>query len=320
MTSQPIYDHPAPDCSVEDITPNPAHEQLGALPQQPVRPQITASNMTFNDPATLMDQLKTSSAPYALFLDIDGTLADFCNDPKHSVIPQQTLTILAAIQQCRVPVIAVTGRQIEVAQQLFAPLCLPIAGLHGLDIMLEPGISLSPDLSAIDFAALRQSLEQACTEYPRLRLEDKQHSFALHYRTCPELEPVAHDIMQQLQRRHLQLKLNHGKCVVEILPVQADKGQAIQTILTHLGLDGITPLFIGDDITDESGFKVVNAHQGISIKVGTGATDATYRLKNTAAVAEFLNQFHQFLQCGARTHDSATRHVQQQDGEQTCQN
>lgn len=319
MTSQPIYDHPAADCSVEDITPNPAHEQLGALPQQPVRPQITASNMTFNDPATLMDQLKTSSAPYALFLDIDGTLADFCNDPEHSVIPQQTLTILAAIQQCRVSVIAVTGRQIEVAQQLFAPLCLPIAGLHGLDIMLEPGISLSPDLSAIDFAALRQSLEQACTEYPRLRLEDKQHSFALHYRTCPELEPVAHDIMQQLQRRHPQLKLNHGKCVVEILPIQADKGQAIQTILTHLQLKHVTPLFIGDDVTDESGFRAVNAQQGISIKVGTGSTDAIYRLKDTATVAEFLNQFHQFLYRGAVSNE-AVRRAQAQHGEETCQN
>ena len=35
---------------------------------------------------------------YALFLDLDGTLADFTLDPKDSVIPQSTIKLLQQIQ------------------------------------------------------------------------------------------------------------------------------------------------------------------------------------------------------------------------------
>lgn len=291
----------------------------------------------FNEPASVVQQLGHRAHRYCLFLDIDGTLADFCDDPEHSFIPNKTLNAIHAIQQCQVPVIAVTGRQVAVAQQLFNPLVLPIAGLHGLDIVLERNDCISPDLSPIDFAGLRQSLQQARTEYPRLLLEDKQHSFALHYRQCPELEPVAHDMMQQLQHGQPHMKLNYGKCVVEILPRQADKGHAIQRILAHLAQDTFNqdisahnatqtnansmriPLFIGDDITDESGFNAVNAVHGISIKVGTGTTKANYRLQDPSAVTEFLIQFHQLLQDCAAITDIKNR-TQSQDGEPACQN
>ncbi|WP_051526900.1 trehalose-phosphatase [Alkanindiges illinoisensis] len=289
------------------------------MDQVPTSQDPVFSKVCFNEPAELIQQLQATSNSYCLFLDIDGTLADFCDNPEQSFIPDDTLAAIKAIQRCQVPIIAVTGRQIQIAQQLFQSMTLPIAGLHGLDIVLDSHTRLSPDLSSIDFDRLKQALQHACTEYPRLLLEDKQHSFALHYRQCPELEPVAHDIMQQLLVSYPQMKLNHGKCVVEILPIQADKGHAIQTILAHLELNSITPIFIGDDITDESGFKAVNAQQGMSIKVGSGPTDAQYRLKDTSAVAAFLAQFHQFLPCRA-ANNAVTSCTREQYGEETCPN
>lgn len=315
MSSQSSSDQSAENQKTEALSKILSDDPV---PSQALAAQKRAPGQSpFNQPDALIQHFKTATAPYCLFLDIDGTLAEFCNDPENSFIPEHTLKTLQGIQQCQVPVIAVTGRQVQVAQQLFKPLALPVAGLHGLDIVLDSNTSLSPDLSSIDFEQLRQSLHHAWAEYPRLLLEDKQHSFALHYRQCPELEPVAHDIMQQLQTRYPQMKLNYGKCVVEILPLQADKGHAIQTILTHSGLGHVTPVFIGDDLTDESGFRAVNARQGLSIKVGAGATEALYRLKDIAAVAEFLSQFHQFLHCCAKPH---AFDAQQQHGEQTCQN
>lgn len=293
MSSQFTKNHPE----------NPINHNAQSQPQTLASHKHVSSQPIINEPAELIQHLKTAHAGYCLFLDIDGTLAEFCDNPQHSVIPEATLATIQAIQQKQVPVIAVTGREIDMAQRLFKPLQLPIAGLHGLEIVLDQTTCLSPDLSHIDYVQLRQQIEHACSEYPRLLLEDKQHSFALHYRQCPEMEPVAHDIMQQLQKSYPQMKLNHGKCVVEILPEQADKGYAIEIILNHLELGTITPLFIGDDITDESGFRAVNAQQGISIKVGSGFTDALYRLKDITAVAEFLNQFHQFLHCGAANNE-----------------
>ncbi|WP_153887752.1 trehalose-phosphatase, partial [Acinetobacter baumannii] len=87
-------------------------------------------------------------------------------------------------------------------------------------------------------------------------------------------------IMQQIKYFYPQLKLNRGKFVVELLPKQADKGKAIQTILNHLNLPLTHPIFIGDDLTDETGFIFINQQFGTSIKVGSGETEAQYRLKD----------------------------------------
>ena len=47
-------------------------------------------------------------------------------------------------------------------------------------------------------------------------------------------------------------------------------------------------MFIGDDLTDEPGFAVVNRLDGVSVKVGRGRSIARYRLRNVAAVREWL--------------------------------
>ncbi|EXB87571.1 trehalose-phosphatase [Acinetobacter sp. 272263] len=251
---------------------------------------------------------------YCLFLDIDGTLSDFQDDPEDSFIPENTLNILQTILKLDVPVIAVTGRHVQVAQSLFAPLCIPVAGLHGLDIQIDAHTHFKPDLSQIDFVRLRQDLEAACAPYPQLLIEDKQYSVALHYRQCPELADTAKQIMQVLHRSHTALKINEGKCVIELLPRKADKGEAINTILKHLELTQVLPIFIGDDKTDESGFRTINNHNGISIKVGPGETQAHYRLKDIKTVADFLALFSEFLKTRVLTQN------QTPNGEKACLN
>lgn len=267
-------------------------------------------------PQTIVQRLNSdqfvAQGSLCLFLDIDGTLSAFHPDPDQSFIPANTLRIIEKIISQHVPVIAVTGRSVQVAKKLFHPLNLPIAGLHGLEIELDAHTHISPDLSPIDFKQIRQDLDSACAAYPQLLLEDKTHSFALHYRQCPALAPVAQQIMQELQASHPLMKLNHGKCVNEILPSQADKGRAIHTFLQHLNHAYPLPIFIGDDLTDESGFKAVNDYGGLSIKVGSGMSQAQYRLQDINTVRDFLQQFEQFLE--RRTH----LRVQAPHGEKAC--
>lgn len=53
---------------------------------------------------------------------------------------------------------------------------------------------------------------------------------------------------------------------------------------------GQVPVFLGDDLTDEAGFAVVNALGGLSIKVGEGPTQARERLASVTAVDEWLQR------------------------------
>ncbi|WP_156189359.1 trehalose-phosphatase [Acinetobacter indicus] len=252
-------------------------------------------------PQHIIEICQQQQRQLSLFLDLDGTLADFQLDPQHSFIPISTLNTLAELLQLGIPVSVVTGRSIEMARQLLQQLPLPIAELHGLQIWWNSTKKLQLDLSHINYKQLRADLSQACSAYPNLRIEDKQFSVALHYREYPDLAPVAQQIMAVLQARYPQLKLKQGKCVVELLPQQASKGFAISRLLEAMPENSTFPIFIGDDVTDEDGFAVVNQHQGLSIKVGEGETLACYRLANTQAVAELLHLIKIHCETGAMT-------------------
>ncbi len=115
-------------------------------------------------------------------MDIDGTLAPFQINPEHSFIPQTTLEIIKKITKLNIPVIAVTGRDVDTASKLLHPIEVPIAGLHGLDICLDSDNYIRPDLSQINFKKLKQDIQKSCEKYPELLIEDKNYSIALHYR------------------------------------------------------------------------------------------------------------------------------------------
>lgn len=251
---------------------------------------------------------------YCLFLDIDGTLAPFQINPEQSFIPKTTLEIIKKIIELNIPVIAVTGRGIDTAGKLLHTIEVPIAGLHGLDIYFGSDNYIRPDLSSINFKKLKQDIIKSCEKHPELLIEDKGYSIALHYRKNPNLENNAFNIMQKIKSFYPQLKINKGKFVVELIPDQADKGKAIQTILNHLNLTSVLPIFIGDDLTDESGFICINQQSGLTIKVGSGETHAKYRLKDIDAVANFLFLFQN------RIKNLYVKNSRNQNGEKICLN
>jgi len=267
----------------------------------------------FVTPSDIINSLPVDK-DYCLFLDIDGTLSPFQTNPEKSFIPNSTLEIIKEIIELNIPVIAVTGRDIATAQKLLKSIEVPIAGLHGLDIYIDSNTTIRPDLTRINFKNLKQDIINSCKIYPELLIEDKGYSIALHYRKSPELENDAIHIMEQVKSSHPHLKISRGKFVIELIPKQADKGQAIQTILNHFKLPFNHSIFIGDDLTDESGFIIINQHAGTSIKVGSGETEAKYRLKDINSVANFLFLFQD------RIKNLYVKNSQNQNGEQLCLN
>jgi len=121
-------------------------------------------------------------------------------------------------------------------------------------------------------------------------LEAKGMAFALHYRQAMHHEDGIYALAQALEAKHDELALQPGKCVVELKPRGISKGAAIDAFMQETPFAGRTPVFLGDDLTDEQGFKVVNRVGGVSIKVGLGDTQAQWRLDGVSAVHQWLEQ------------------------------
>ncbi|HMC91944.1 MAG TPA: trehalose-phosphatase, partial [Allosphingosinicella sp.] len=117
---------------------------------------------------------------------------------------------------------------------------------------------------------------------------DKPASVALHYRLAPHREEEAVALAQSLAAR-TGLVVQRGKMVVELRPCGADKGDALRALMAEPPFAGARPVFVGDDVTDEDGFRAATALGGLGIIVGPPReTAAHYRLPDVEAVHRWL--------------------------------
>lgn len=234
--------------------------------------------------------LNMDSNQVVLFLDIDGTISEFHPDPDKSIIQPEIINILENLQQY-IQLILVTGRSILQAQKLIHPLQWNIAGSHGLELIYQADLKTLISLNKPQLQALKQYIQEQAVQIPDLRIEVKDYSVALHFREYPQLEDRVHTFALECLNQFSDFELKAGKYVFELVPKGANKGSAIQQIIQQYHLTDHYPMFIGDDLTDEAGFKVINALHGCSIKVGSGQTLARYRLENVSQVQTFLKEF-----------------------------
>lgn len=237
-----------------------------------------------NDPNAPIDARNS-----AFFFDVDGTLAPIQPSPDLvSVLPMVRLA-LERMQRVGLPVALVSGRPLAQIDALVAPLRLPAAGIHGAERRTVSEEVQRLVLDSQVFAEIEQALSQACAPHVGLRLENKGIAFALHFRQAPELEETARSLAESFVQRYQNvLALQPGKCVFELKPRGADKGEVIRAFMREAPFHGKTPVFVGDDVTDEAGFEVVNQMGGLSIKVGEGPTSARQRLASVEAVGDWL--------------------------------
>ena len=262
---------------------------------------------TLIGPDNLADYLSAVSH-YCLFLDIDGTLAEFTLNPKDSFIPTSTLTLLQNIQSSGIQVGIVTGRSLVEAKQMLSPLQVPIAATHGLEMSWKQDPMGEIDL--LELSQIKQNLTMACQPYPDLRIENKPYSCALHYRKDPTLADISHSLMSNAIHSLDNWTLKPGKYVWEAVPKGINKGTAILALQQYMSQSQpLCPIFIGDDITDEVGFEAVQnlsipveqstdsdskfpkQLQGVGIKVGNEPTCANYYVQDIDAVSELLEGF-----------------------------
>jgi trehalose 6-phosphate phosphatase len=246
------------------------------------------------------DEVMSLDAPpppaddWALFLDVDGCLLDLASTPDAVVVPDGLRERLEALQSRLDGALAlVSGRTIATLDALFAPSRFNAVGLHGVEQRHEGSESAAAQPPA-ELANIRKAASRLAAVYDGTVVEEKGPALALHWRRAPDAEPALVAFAAHSLERLPGYRLQHGKQVVELYPGNTDgdgidKGEAIAGLLDTSPFQGRLPVFAGDDLTDESGFEVVNAHGGLSVLVGDRTPSvARLRLRDPAAVRAWL--------------------------------
>ncbi len=226
----------------------------------------------------------------AYFLDIDGTLVDFADSPGAVHLAATHRRSLARLRRRAGGAVAiVSGRSIADIDRIIPRTQIPAAGQHGVERRNAHGRYSRVTSTHAVLGPVRERLADAVARHPGLLLEDKGCSLALHYRRSPRLAAYAHRLVRsQLASLNGAYCAQRGNRVVELKPAGRDKGRAVLAFMKERPFRGRTPVFVGDDVTDEYGFEAVNSLGGVSVKVGTGTTVATMRLRDVGAVWDWL--------------------------------
>jgi trehalose 6-phosphate phosphatase len=235
----------------------------------------------------------TQQEGWALFLDVDGTLLEVAETPELVYVPHDLKSLLSGLSTRLDGALAlISGRTLADLDKLFSPLRFCASGVHGAERRDAAGRVLHPSVKLNRLAEARDELAGFVAAHPGLLLEDKMYAVAVHFRLVPHLEDAVRSTVQTIvSRLGSDYVLQAGKCVFEVRPGAWTKGTAIRMFLSQAPFLGRTPIFIGDDVTDEDAFSVVNEFDGISVRVGdSDNTKANFRLPSVAAVHDWLRE------------------------------
>jgi trehalose 6-phosphate phosphatase len=224
----------------------------------------------------------------ALLLDVDGTILDTADTPGSVVVSGSLLASLKELHtKCGGALALVSGRLIRNLDAVFAPLRLPAIGGHGAEMRLSGNDAPQAQHVAPISDALRTLIAEVAASDPRIILEDKGSSLAVHYRRAPQMEQLLKTkiaaIISSIAVQDLEVM--HGKAVIEIKSANFSKGEAVREMMRSPPFVHRKPIFVGDDTTDESVFKVLPMLGGVGYSVerlipgANGTFDSPYDVR-----------------------------------------
>lgn len=228
----------------------------------------------------------------ALFLDIDGTLVPIAETP-WAVEPSPALPGLLAGASSRLggAVAIVSGREIALIEKVTKGSVGHLAGGHGAEFRLGLAAPIEDAEPRPDIGDLEEELRPFADANPGLLLEPKRAGIAMHYRKAPHLAEKARQAMEATLAApwRRELALLQGDHVLEIRSPVHNKGTAVQRLMQAAPFRDRRPIFIGDDVTDEDAFAVVQSMGGLAVIVGERRpTRATRELGSVDEVLAML--------------------------------
>jgi trehalose 6-phosphate phosphatase len=227
----------------------------------------------------------------AVLLDIDGTLLDLAPTPREVWVPPGLAkTLNRLLEKTSGALALVSGRSLNDIDLIFAPEQFPAVGGHGAEMRLttdnEAVATHAPPLDK----ELKRRLAAIAKLSPGILLEDKGYSLALHYRLAPHAEKAIYAAVSLIRADlpNAPIEIMPGKCVCEIKHSGFNKASGVIELMSHQPFKGRRPIFIGDDVTDESVFAIMPDFGGLSFSVGRRAKGVADYFDDPGEVREWL--------------------------------
>ncbi|MFN8596519.1 MAG: trehalose-phosphatase [Anaerolineae bacterium] len=233
-----------------------------------------------------------------LFVDYDGTLAEFAPtpdrvEPKSEVI--ELLRCWASISQAQVAVIS--GRPLQQVQNLIPIPGIVLAGTYGVELQLPNG----EVVQRVTYDSVRPSVEYLKARWqtlidhqPGFYIEDKGWAVAIHARDAEAAEADRVLVRARAMTAALALSKTYRvfdeRRFFEIAPALAHKGRTVSYLLDRFARPDVLPLYVGDDAKDEEAFEVIKARHGLALLVASEPrpTCADARLPTPHAARRWL--------------------------------
>src|SRR3979409_2458309 len=241
------------------------------LAEMPIREDVSSDDEAAPETVPVPRSLVPHLSQSAILLDVDGTLLELMPTPREVWVPPGLVKTLNRLMVRTNGALAlVSGRSLNDIDLIFAPDQFPAVGGHGAEMRIEP------DSESVDSHAppldkeLKRRLAAIAKLSPGILLEDKGYSLALHYRLAPHAEKAIYAAVSLIRADlpNAPIEVLPGKCVCEIKHAGFTKASGVRELMTREPFKGRRPLFVGDDVTDETVFSIMPELAGLAFSCG----------------------------------------------------
>jgi trehalose 6-phosphate phosphatase len=208
------------------------------------------------------------TANSALFLDIDGTLLDIAEKPGLVVVPADLPGLLGRLRARLGGALAmISGRDLASIDRFF-PESFAAGAEHGAIIRDAGGNLHELTGRPAAYEHWLEVLQAAAKDMPGVLIETKTRGIAVHFRQAPQFGEAVKVLAARLAAEAgPDAVLLPAHMAYELRAAGASKDAALNWFMQKPPFAGRTPIFVGDDTTDEPAITLATALGGAGLHV-----------------------------------------------------